>query len=179
MREKVEHVQTKMLRKYFHTLTDIFQNQGPEMLAAVINARVKSQHVANSIILFTDAAQSRLAGNLEVWPPEAPESPGVHKLTLSQGDRSIRALLMRSTLPGGYALLVGRDNSRFRPLETLFLYGLTGAAGVLLLAGFSGGLLIRRALLSEVHRIRPTTCAIVAGDFSVRLPAPRCSDRPD
>jgi hypothetical protein len=34
------------------------------------------------------------------------------------------------------------------------LYGLAGAAAILLLAGFIGGLLIRRALLSEVHRIR-------------------------
>jgi signal transduction histidine kinase len=178
-RENVEQVRTELLREDVQSLTDIFQNQGSKVLAAVINARVKSQHVANSIILFTDAAQSRLAGNLEAWPPEAPESPGVHKLTLSQGDRSIRALLMRSTLPGGYNLLVGRDNSRFRPLETLFLYGLAGAAGILLVAGFIGGLLIRRALLAEVHRIRQTTCAIVEGDFSRRLPAQGGSDELD
>jgi hypothetical protein len=80
---------------------------------------------------------------------------------------------------GGYNLLVGRDNSRFRPLESLFLYGLAGAAAILLLAGFIGGLLIRRALLSEVHRIRQTTCAIVEGDFSRRLPARGGSDELD
>ena len=56
-RENVEQVRTELLREDVQTLTDIFQNQGPEMLAAVINARVKSQHVANRIILFTDAAQ--------------------------------------------------------------------------------------------------------------------------
>jgi hypothetical protein len=178
-RENVEQVRTELLREDVQSLTDIFQNQGPEVLAAVINARVKSQHVANSIILFTDAAQSRLAGNLESWPPEAPESPGVHKLTLTLGDRSIRALLMRSTLPGGYNLLAGRDNSRFRPLEALFLYGLAGATVILLLAGFIGGLLIRRALLSEVDRIRQTTCAIVGGDLSRRLPLRGESDELD
>jgi signal transduction histidine kinase len=178
-RENVEQVRTELLREDVQSLTDIFHNQGPEVLAAVINARVNSQHVANSIILFTDAAQSRLAGNLESWPPEAPESPGVHKLTLTQGDRSIRALLMRTTLPGGYNLLAGRDNSRFRPLEAIFIYGLAGATVILLLAGFIGGLLIRRALLSEVHRIRETTCAIVEGDFAHRLPVRGESDELD
>jgi signal transduction histidine kinase len=170
-RQNVEQVRTELLSEDVQSLTDIFLNEGPDVLAAVINSRVKSQHIANSIILFTDAAQTRLAGNLEAWPPEAPDVPGVHKLTISQGDHSIRALLTRSTLPGGYNLLVGRDNSRFRPLEAVFLYGLAGAATILLLTGIAGGWLIRRALLYEVHLIRETTCAIVDGDFSRRLPA--------
>src|SRR5437773_1755607 len=152
-RENVEQVRTELLIEDAQSLADIFQNQGPEVLAAVINARAKSQHVAYSIILFTDPARSRLAGNLDAWPAEVPESPGVHKLTIAQGDRSVRALLMRSTLPGGYNLLVGRDNARFRPLEALFLYGLAGAAFIVLLAGVFSGMVIRRALLSEVHRI--------------------------
>ena len=170
-RQNVEQVRTELLREDVQGLTEIFDNQGPEVLAAVIAARVKNQHVAYSIILFTDARLSPLAGNLETWPPEAPDTPGVHKLTITDGDRPIRALLMRSTLPGGYNLLVGRDNARFRPLEALFLYGLAGAAGILTLVGALGGWLIRRALLSEVHRLRRTTCAIVDGDLSHRLPA--------
>ena len=175
-RENVQQVRTELLREDAQSLTDIFQNQGPDVLAAVIDARIKSQHVANSIILFADARRSPLAGNLAAWPAEAPESPGVHRLTISVGDRPVRALLIHTTLPGGYNLLVGRDNSRFRPLEALFLYGLAGAAAVLLLAGLAGGWQMRRALLLEVHRIRQTTCAIVGGDFSRRLPERGGSD---
>jgi signal transduction histidine kinase len=178
-RQNVEEVRTELLREDVQSLSDIFDNQGPGVLAAVIVARVKSQHVANSIILFTDASLSPLAGNLSHWPSEAPDTPGVHKLTLTEGEHPIRALLVRSTLPGGYNLLVGRDNSRFRPLEALFLYGLAGAVGILALAGIVGGLLIRRALLAEVHRIRQTTCAIVDGDFARRLPARGGSDELD
>src|SRR5712691_1043305 len=178
-RENVEQVRTELLREDVQGLTEIFDNQGPEVLAAVIAARVKNQHVAYSIILFTDARFSPLAGNLETWPPEAPDTPGVHKLTITDGDRPIRALLMRSTLPGGYNLLVGRDSSRFRPLEAVFLYGLAGAAGILTLVGALGGWLIRRALLSEVHRLRQTTCAIVDGDLSHRLPVRGESDELD
>ena len=175
-RQNVQEVRTELLREDAQSLADIFHNQGPDVLAAVIDARVKSQHVANSLILFTDPSRARLAGNLDTLPPDVPEAPDVNKLTLSQGDHSIRALLMRTILPGGYTLLVGRDSARFRPLEALFLYGLAGAACILLLAGFASGLLIRRALLSEVHSIRKTTCAIVAGDVSRRLPASGESD---
>ena len=175
-RENVEEVRTELLREDVQALTDIFHSQGPDVLAAVIAARVNRQHVANSIILFADAGLKPLAGNLATWPREAPTTPGVHKLTMDDGNRPIRALLMRSSLPGGYNLLVGRDSSRFRPLEALFLYGLIGAIGILTLAGVLGGWVIRRALLSEVHRIRQTACAIVDGDFSRRLPVRGGSD---
>ena len=175
-RENVEEVRTELLREDVQALTDIFHSQGPDVLAAVIAARVNRQHVANSIILFADAGLKPLAGNLATWPREAPTTPGVHKLTMDDGNRSIRALLMRSSLPGGYNLLVGRDSSRFRPLEALFLYGLIGAIGILTLAGVLGGWVIRRALLSEVHRIRQTASAIVDGDFSRRLPVRGGSD---
>jgi signal transduction histidine kinase len=178
-RQNVEQVRTELLREDVQGLSDIFEDQGPRVLATVIAARVKSQRVANTLILLADRSLTPLAGNLTRWPAGAPDSPGVHKLTITDGGRPIRALLIRSTLPGGYNLLVGRDNSRFRPLEALFLYGLAGAAGILALAGVIGGLLIRRALLSEVHRIRQTTCAIVDGDFSRRLPARGDSDELD
>jgi signal transduction histidine kinase len=178
-RQNVEQVRTELLREDMQSLTDIFEDQGPAVLAAVIAARVNSQHVANSIIVFADANLRPLAGNLEAWPKEAPATPGVHKLTITEGDRSIRALLMRVALPGGFNLLVGRDSSRFRPLEALFLYGLAGAASILIIAGLVGGLLIRRTLLSEVHRIRQATCAIVDGDLSRRLPMRGESDELD
>jgi signal transduction histidine kinase len=178
-RQNVEQVRTELLREDMQSLTDIFEDQGPAVLAAVIAARVNSQHVANSIIVFADPNLRPLAGNLEAWPKEAPAAPGVHKLTITEGDRSIRALLMRVALPGGFNLLVGRDSSRFRPLEALFLYGLAGAAGILIIAGLVGGLLIRRTLLSEVHRIRQATCAIVDGDLSRRLPMRGESDELD
>jgi signal transduction histidine kinase len=178
-RQNVEQVRTELLREDVQSLTDIFEDQGPAVLAAVIAARVKQQHVANSIILLADASMRPLAGNLATWPREAPDTPGVHKLTIEDGGRSIRALLVRSTLPGGYNLVVGRDSSRFRPLEALFLYGLAGAIAILTLAGVLGAWLIRRALLSEVHRIRQTARAIVDGDFSRRLPVRGGSDELD
>jgi signal transduction histidine kinase len=136
----------------------------------VINARAGGRDLASALILFTDSRHKRLAGNLTAWPAGMTASPGVHTLTISQGGRPMRVLLTGSSLAGGYQLLVGRDESRFKPLEALFVYGLAGATGILLVAGVVGGVLIRRELLSGVNRIRQTTSAIVDGDFSRRLP---------
>jgi signal transduction histidine kinase len=82
----------------------------------------------------------------------------------------MQAVLMGSTLPGGYNLLVGRDITRFKHLESLFWYGFAGATGTIVLLGVFGGWQIRRVLLSEVNGISQTASAIVEGDLSRRLP---------
>jgi signal transduction histidine kinase len=178
-RQNVEQVRTELLREDMQSLKDIFEDQGPAVLAAVIDARADRRSLGNALILFTDAGHKRLAGNLAAWPQGMPASPGVHTLTVSQGGQPIRVLLARSTLRGGYELLVGRDDARFKPLEALFVYGLAGATGILLIAGVVGGVMIRRELLSGVNRIRQTTVAIVDGDFSRRLPAEGASHELD
>src|SRR5271154_283762 len=83
-RQNVQEVRTELLREDTQSLTDIFENQGPEVLAAVIEARVKSQHIANVLILFTDPSLARLAGNLDGLPSNEPEAPAGTRLTLSQ-----------------------------------------------------------------------------------------------
>src|SRR5215472_15149597 len=83
-RQNVEQVRTELLREDEQSLTDVFHSEGPDVLAAVIAARVGRQHVANSIILLADANLKPLAGNLEAWPPEAPDTPGVHKFMITQ-----------------------------------------------------------------------------------------------
>ena len=62
--------------------------------------------------------------------------------------------------------------------EHLFWLELAGALGVIVLVGVGGGLMIRRVLLSEVHRINKTALAIVAGNLRERLPT-RGSDELD
>jgi signal transduction histidine kinase len=81
----------------------------------------------------------------------------------------MRVGMMGTSLPGGYHLLVGRDVTRFKNLESLFWYGLLGASGTILLLGVLSGWLVRRSLLAEVDDINRTASAIVDGDLSRRL----------
>jgi len=151
-------------------MEDIFQEDGPDALASAIEAEVGRRLATGRLVLFTDDSLLRIAGNLPAWPPAVPKSSGTYTLTINLGGSSIQAVLMGSTLPGGYNLLVGRDITRFRDLESLFWYGLAAASGTIVLLGIIGGWQIRRVLLSEVQGISQTASAIVEGDLSRRLP---------
>src|SRR6202034_3882590 len=126
-------------------LTEVFRRRGPQGLTAVIDERVGMQIAGERILLLTDAAQRRLAGNLPAWPREVPRVPGSSPVTLDLGGHPTQSVVVRSVLPGGYTLLVGRDVQRFAPVERRFWYGLAGAIAVLCVAGVLGGILIRRA----------------------------------
>jgi len=88
-------------------------------------------------------------------------------------------MFVHTVLPGGYNLLVGRDQSLFASLAPRFWYGLAAAVAVVSIAGVLGGLMIRRAVLVRVDGIRQTVLAIVQGDWSHRLPTKTASDELD
>ena len=169
-RQNIDTARIASLREDSQRMADIFEKEGAEALASAIEAQLGRRLATGRLVLFADASLSRIAGNLPAWPPEVSKSSGTYALTMKLDDSSVQAVLMGSTLPGGYNLLVGRDITRFRALESLFWYGLAGAAGTIVLLGMFGGWQIRRVLLSEVHGISRTASAIVDGDLSRRLP---------
>jgi len=169
-RHNIDTARIASLHEDSQRMEDIFQEDGPDALASAIEAEVGRRLATGRLVLFTDDSLLRIAGNLPAWPPAVPKSSGTYTLTINLGGSSIQAVLMGSTLPGGYNLLVGRDITRFRDLESLFWYGLAGASGTIVLLGIIGGWQIRRVLLSEVHGISQTAFAIVEGDLSRRLP---------
>ena len=69
-------------------------------------------------LLLTDGAYHRLAGNLATWPQGIPAHAGMHAVMADLAGQPTHTLLVQTTLPGGYHLLVGRDLARF--LELLF-----------------------------------------------------------
>lgn len=171
-RQNIDTARIASLREDTQSLANIFRAEGAEVLATTIEAEV-GRHLVSSgkLILLADASLSRIAGNLSVWPHGVPKSPGTYVLTIDLDGSPVQTVLMLSTLPGGYNLLVGRDITRFKALEALFWYGLTGASGIILLFGILGGWHIRRVLISEINGISQTAAAIVEGDLSRRLPA--------
>jgi signal transduction histidine kinase len=167
--KNIEDVRTELIREEAANLRETLARRGPGVLSDVIEARVGGRPT-NILLLFTDPARKPIAGNLPAWPREVPEADGLYTLDIHHGDHRVRASIMHERLPGGFHLLVGRDTARFHTIETLYAYGLAGAAAIVLLLGVWGGLALRRALLSEVRRINQTASAIVQGDLSRRLP---------
>jgi signal transduction histidine kinase len=167
--ETIEKGGMEMLQEDTQRMVAAFDEQGPKELATIIHQRVGSELVGEKILLLTDASFKKLDGNLPGWPEEVSSKVGTYRVSIKVNNLPVRAVLVHTTLPGGYHLLVGRDVNRYDALKTYFFYGLIGAAAVVLLVGVLGGLLIRRALLVKVGNLRQTAQAIVEGDLSHRL----------
>jgi signal transduction histidine kinase len=175
----IQDSRTEVLRADTLRLSEVFRRQGAPGLATFIDNRVGMQIPGERILLLTDPTLHRLAGNLPQWPRVIPLEPGTYLLPVSLAGKQTRAMFVHTVLPGGYNLLVGRDQMLFAPLATRFWYGLAAAIAVLLIAGVLGGLMIRRAVLLRVDGIRQTVQAIVHGDWGHRLPTKPSSDELD
>jgi len=169
-RVTIQDSRTEILSADAQRLSDVFRRDGAAGLQKFIDTRVAMQIANERILLLTDAAYHRVAGNLAGWPSAVPATAGTYTVPVEFDGRRTQAVFVHASLPGGYELLVGRNLARFEPLERRFWYGLSAAAGALVLAGALIGALTRRALLTRIHSIRRTASAIVHGDLSHRLP---------
>ena len=160
-------------------LTELFNREGVAGLTAYINARVGMQIAGERTLLLTDSSYQPLAGNLAAWPKDLPDQPGMHAVMADIAGQPTHTLLVRTTLPGGYHLLVGRDLALFLPLERRFTSGLIAAMTLLFVMGVGGAMLLRRELLARVQGIRQTVSAIMQGDLRRRLPTRRSGDEFD
>jgi signal transduction histidine kinase len=170
----------EILRADAQHLADVFAREGPAGLTAHIEARMRLQIVGERTLLLTDAAYRPLAGNLAAWPREIPDDSGTHAVMVNHlAGQPAHTLLVRTALPGGYHLLVGRDLGLYLPLERKFAFGLTAAVTFLFLVGVAGAILIRRQVLARVQGMRTTVSAIMGGDLRRRLPASGAGDELD
>jgi hypothetical protein len=147
-------------------LSDVYRRDGADGLKSFMDTRVGMQIAGERILLLTDAAGHRLAGNLTAWPPKVPVTPGNYDTEIDLPGHGEQSALVHVASIDSYRLLVGRDNVLFKPLQTRFWYGLAAAIAVLSIAGVLIGLITRQALMSRVHSI---------GDHS-RRPAASAAD---
>jgi PAS domain S-box-containing protein len=126
-------------------LVDVFHRNGPQALAAAVDAYAKGRP-PGEVAILADPQKRRLAGNLPRWPAEVPDAPGTYGLVIGlDDDASMRVVTSHVTLPDGYRLLMGRESVRFDSLVALFWYGIAGAVAIVLTLGLVLGWLLRRA----------------------------------
>ena len=167
----IEDGRIQLIREDVQRFTEVFERRGDLGLAEFIEQRVSLQIAGERILLLTDPAFRPMAGNLPAWPREVTSGSGVYgTATLDLAGQATRVGLVRTVLPGGYNLLVGRDLSRLSPLTTRFWEGLGVSVTVLIGVGLFGGWLVRRAVLSGIDHVSRSVTAIVHGDLSHRLP---------
>ncbi len=169
-RVTIEDYRVELIKEDVQRFSEVFSRRGADGLAAFIDERVGLQIAGERLLLLADPALKPMAGNLPAWPAEMPAAPGRYTISLTLAGHRTRVGLVRAALPGGYNLLVGRDLTRFSPLEDRFWLGLAVSLTVLLGVGSISGWLVRRAVLSEIDNISRSVGAIVHGDLSHRLP---------
>ncbi|WP_394781117.1 sensor histidine kinase [Undibacterium sp.] len=170
-RETVEEGRIAFLQADAQRLLSVFKQHGLKTLANAIDIQVGAKAAdAEKIVLLADASFKKTTGNLSSWPKEIPEKPGLYTLSVNTEDKPLRMAILYTDLPNGYHLLIANEVTRYRSMENLFLYGLIGAASIVVILGTAGGLLIRRVLLSKVNDISQAAVAIMNGNLTHRLP---------
>jgi signal transduction histidine kinase len=175
-RVTIQEGRSEILQADAQRLTDVFRREGAAGLTRYIDARVGLQIPNERFLLLADSAFTPLAGNLRAWPRSVPARSGSYTFSVDAAGHPTSGEFVYVALPGAYNLLVGRDLSRYTPLEHRFWYALGSAVGILSVLGTLGGILIRRALMGRIHGIRQTVSAIIQGDLSRRLATNQSGD---
>ena len=162
-------------------LREQYQRLGVIGLSDVITGRV-GQH-GSGLYLLQSPTDSVLAGNLIELPTSAKTLGRFVEFDYKRnldGKEVTRAARGRAFfLQGGFRLLVGRDISDQQLSRRLFTTTLPWSVGLMLLFGLAGGILMSRNLLRRLDAITRTSSAIVAGDFSRRVPLTASHDEFD
>jgi signal transduction histidine kinase len=168
--EIVEERSTERLREDAQRLENVLHRNGQDALKTVIGTMIEAQPLDDEkFILLADRDLRPISGNLPIWPRDIPGASGTYISRFTLNGRKVEAIMIRTTLSDGGNLLVGRNTAKFQAVESSFWIGLIGAGVSVLVFGVIGGVLIRNALLAEIHEISKTASAIVAGDLSRRL----------
>src|SRR6185437_7336829 len=116
----VEDGRSEILHADAQRLTEVFNREGVAGLKAFIDTRVGMQLPAERILMLADSSLHRIAGNLPQWPRTVPEQPGLYTINIDLAGVPTESVVVRTSLPDGYNLLVGRDIQRFAPLQRHF-----------------------------------------------------------
>ena len=178
-RISIDDFRNRLLIEETEHFTSIYNQSGSEGLTAFIKARIEMKIPGENVLILTDANKHPLVGNIPAWPTNISNKTGVFTIPMLLDRHLTRVVVVRTILPNGYNLLVGRDRARFVPLENSFWFALAGAGIILSIIGILGGFLLRKALLSRIQGVDYTVSAIMKGDLKHRLPTHSTGDELD
>lgn len=141
---------------------------GARGIALSIEARLAADRTGQEYYLLAAPDGQRLAGNLSGVSSERGWREG--SIRLPDGTDA-PVLMYAQPLPGGGALVVGRDLTAARALEQRLLTGAGWVGGAVLLLGLAGGLLIGRSVARRAAAMDAALAAVQGGDLDRRLPA--------
>ena len=143
-----------------------YQSGGLNGLVAAVGAHERI-HPNGALEYAVVDHGKRIAGDLSRWPA----APGWSTLAYveREGDEGHRRFLV-ANLGKDISLTVAADPEQVDEVKEAIFDGFLSAFGAVLVLGVVGGIGLSLALLRRVEAIRGTAEAIIAGDFSHRIP---------
>lgn len=161
---------TRMLRADADRMRRDLVDHGVDKLVGVIGDRVGEGIDDSRMVILLDGPDGRrLAGNLSYAPPPAPPG-GYARMTVQAPAGPVTIHLLKTVLPGGYTLWVGRDITRFVHLESMFVRGMVGSALIALLAAGLTTAVAQHSMNRRISGISRAASDIMEGNLARRLP---------
>ncbi|HEY4265499.1 MAG TPA: HAMP domain-containing sensor histidine kinase [Micropepsaceae bacterium] len=152
----------------------------PGLTDAIIGRSIRREQ---GIYLLANNNRRVIAGSLDGWPQVSPAARGFvefsYERRIGTATELRRARGKVFMLTQGFYLLVARDVEERRVLENLFKTALYWAAGLMVVLGLAGGLVISRNFLARLDIINRTSRQIMGGDLSRRVPVTPADDEFD
>jgi signal transduction histidine kinase len=162
-------------------LVEQYQRLGLPGLTDVIIGR--SVRGGQGLYLLANTDKRIIAGNLDGWPQVAPREDGFIEFRYERrigGNNELRDARGKIfTLAQGFYLLVARDVADRNQLEDLVMDALYWGAGLMIVLGLAGGLIVSRNFLRRLDIINRASHRIMAGDLSLRVPVTEAGDEFD
>jgi len=159
-------------------LSERYRLGGLNGLTASIRERLDRRPQGSSIYLLTDSAGAPLVGNLNRWPPVAPDESGFleFELVAGPGEPPHRARAKPFLLRGGFQLLVGRDLHELESVSSLLLRTTAWGTALVLALALLGAVVVSRSRIRRIAQIDEVIGEVMAGDLSRRIPVEGTSD---
>ncbi len=161
-------------------LAEQYQQHGPAVLQALVNARAAISPGVLTLYLFADEQRQPLAGNLTAFPPLGAGADGWYDFSGVDADK--RQLRMRGrmvVLRGGKYLLVAQDQSRLESIRALIdraaLWALLGGLALALI----GGVLMSSSVMGRIDAINRASRQIMTSRLQSRMPVRGVNDEFD
>lgn len=145
------------------------------VLQAIIDERAAAEPNRRAVYVLTDPDGDIIAGNLSGLPVNPRDEDSFIRFelqVLEDGRRQNelhQAVAKAVMLHDGELLLVGRDIEDKIRTQTQMRIAILLGAGVMVVLGLGGGLVMSRWMLHRLERINRTTAQIMAGNLSQRI----------
>lgn len=152
-------------------LVAIYNTQGRDALIRALERRAARPQDRLPYHVLVAPGGGVVAANLVDWPRvKGPEWLRYEFGTYATGaEEEHEAVVRDRSLTGGYRLLVGLDTEDLDEREDAIFEALSWGAGVSLVLGLIGGLVMTYAVSQRLESINRAARAVIAGDLSGRV----------